>query len=94
MESRGAWNLYAKYIQYIPKGCLNRAKLSEIHFWSRFAAQKIVGVLDSVGLDETHYLKPLFKIAETGQTQAEELLCAYERQWKKSVIPVYSEYSY
>jgi glutamate--cysteine ligase len=51
-------------------------------------------VLDSVGLDETHYLKPLFKIAETGQTQAEELLCAYERQWKKSVIPVYSEYSY
>jgi len=50
--------------------------------------------LDSVGLDETHYLKPLFKIAETGQTQAEELLCAYERQWKKSVIPVYSQYSY
>jgi len=51
-------------------------------------------VLDSVGLDESHFLKPLFQIAETGQTPAEELLCAYERQWKKSVLPVYTEYAY
>ncbi|MEZ7844558.1 MAG: glutamate--cysteine ligase [Rhodospirillales bacterium] len=51
-------------------------------------------VLDNVGLDESHFLKPLFQIAETGQTPAEELLCAYERQWKKSVLPLYTEYAY
>ncbi len=52
------------------------------------------GVLDSVGLDETHFLKPLFQIAETGMTPADELLCAYERRWHQSVKPVYTEYAY
>jgi glutamate--cysteine ligase len=50
--------------------------------------------LDSVGLDEAHFLKPLFQIAETGMTPAEELLCAYERRWDKSVDPVFREYAY
>ena len=50
--------------------------------------------LDSVGIDEAHFLKPLFQIAESGLTPAEELLRAYERQWKKSVKPAYLEYSY
>lgn len=51
-------------------------------------------VLDSVGLDESHFLKPLFQIAESGMTPAEELLCGYERQWQKSVTPIYTEYAY
>ena len=50
--------------------------------------------LDSVGIDEAHFLKPLFQIAESDLTPAEELLRAYERRWKKSVYPVYSEYAY
>ena len=49
---------------------------------------------DSVGIDEAHFLNPLFKIAESGITPAEELLSAYERRWKRSVKPVYSEYAY
>ncbi len=58
------------------------------------AGLKSRNVLDSVGLDESHFLKPLFQIAESGMTPAEGLLCAYERQWQKSVTPVYTEFAY
>jgi len=51
-------------------------------------------VLDWVGLDETHFLNPLFQIAESGITPAEELLRAYERRWHGSVDPVFKEYAY
>ncbi len=50
--------------------------------------------LDNVGLDETHYLRPLFQTAETGLTPAEELLAAYEARWDRSVDPVFQEYAY
>ncbi len=50
--------------------------------------------LDGVGLDETRFLKPLFHIAETGTTAAEDLLFAYNGRWKKSVDPVFREYAY
>ena len=50
--------------------------------------------LNNVGMDETSFLRPLFQIAESGLTPAEELLAAYERRWKGSVEPVYREYSY
>ncbi len=50
--------------------------------------------LDGVGLDETPFLKPLFHIAETGTTAAEDLLFAYNGRWKKSVDPVFREYAY
>jgi glutamate--cysteine ligase len=50
--------------------------------------------LDSIGLDETNYLKPLFLIAESGITPAEEMLRAYERRWKSEVDPVFQEYAY
>ncbi len=52
------------------------------------------GVLDGVGLDETHFLNPLFQIAESGLTPAEELLCAYERRWQGNIDPVFKEYAY
>jgi len=52
------------------------------------------GVHDSVGMDETHYLNPLFQIAESGFTPAEDLLCAYERRWQKNIDHVFKEYSY
>ncbi len=49
---------------------------------------------DALGLDESHFLKPLFQIAESGRTPAEELLAAYDRRWRKSVDPVFKEYAY
>ncbi|NQU61028.1 MAG: glutamate--cysteine ligase [Rhodospirillales bacterium] len=52
------------------------------------------GRRDSVGMDETHFLKPLFQIAHSGLSPAEELLAAYEGRWKKSVDPVFLEYAY
>jgi len=52
------------------------------------------GVKDSVGLDETHFLNPLFQIAASGFTPAEELISAYERRWHKNVDQVFKEYAY
>lgn len=52
------------------------------------------GNLDPVGLDETHYLRPLFQIAESGLTPAEELVAAYNGRWGRSVCPVFQEYAY
>ena len=50
--------------------------------------------LDGVGLDESHFLKPLFQIAESGLTPAEELLAAFNRRWRENVDPVFKEYAY
>ncbi len=50
--------------------------------------------LDGLGLDESHFLIPLFQIAESGLTPAEELLAAYERRWHGNVDPVFMEYAY
>ena len=50
--------------------------------------------VDSVDLNETHFLNPLFQIAESGLTPAEELLAAYERLWQGSVDPIFQEYAY
>ncbi len=50
--------------------------------------------LDSTGSDETHFLKPMNRIAESGFTPAEELLSAYEHRWEKRVDPVFLEYAY
>ncbi len=50
--------------------------------------------LDGVGMDESHFLNPLFQIAESGLTPAEELLAAYERRWQKNVDQVFKEYAY
>ncbi|MCG8511110.1 MAG: glutamate--cysteine ligase [Rhodospirillales bacterium] len=50
--------------------------------------------LDGAGMNETSFLNPLFRIAESGVTPAEELLTAYERRWNRSVDPVFEEYAY
>ena len=52
------------------------------------------GVLDGVGLNETHFLNPLFQIAESGFTPAEDLLCAYERRWHQDIDHIFKEYAY
>ena len=50
--------------------------------------------LDGVGLDESRFLKPLFQIAESGLTPAEDLLFAYDRRWKGNIDPIFREYAY
>ena len=52
------------------------------------------GRADSCGEDETHYLKPLFDIVESGRSPAEQMLDDYERKWHGSVDPIFSEYAY
>ncbi len=49
---------------------------------------------DGLGRDESRFLKPLFQIAESGLTPAEDLLFAYERRWKNVIDPIFTEYSY
>jgi glutamate--cysteine ligase len=49
---------------------------------------------DGVGLDETKFLNPLFRIAETNLTPAEDLLAAYGNRWNGRVDPVFREYAY
>ncbi|MEX2452208.1 MAG: glutamate--cysteine ligase [Rhodospirillales bacterium] len=50
--------------------------------------------IDSFGTDESHFLKPMCRIAESGFTPAEELLSAYEHRWNETVDPVFTEYAY
>ncbi|MBX3515910.1 MAG: glutamate--cysteine ligase [Rhodospirillales bacterium] len=49
---------------------------------------------DGLGRDETRYLNPLFRIAESALSPAEELLAAFERRWDGRVDPVFCEYAY
>ena len=49
---------------------------------------------NSVGMDETHFLNPLFQIVNTGATPAEELLAAYNGRWNKNIDYVFYEYAY
>ena len=52
------------------------------------------GRLDSVGRDETMFLKPLFQIAEADFTLAEELLAAFHGRWRGNIDAVFCEYAY
>src|SRR6202023_2658630 len=48
----------------------------------------------AAGEDETHFLDPLFAIAGSGRTPAEELLEDYKTRWRGNVDPVFTEYAY
>lgn len=53
------------------------------------------GGLERRGRQEGKFLKELWEIAESGETQAERLLKLYETEWGRSVEPYYSpEFSY
>jgi glutamate--cysteine ligase len=47
--------------------------------------------LDARGNDETKYLRPLDLILETGRSPAQDWLQRYEKVWKKSISPIFSE---
>ncbi len=50
--------------------------------------------LNDEGEDETHFLQPLWQIAESGITLAEDKLSRYHGEWQGSVLPIFSEFAY
>ena len=46
------------------------------------------------GDDETHFLDPLFAIAGSGRTPAEELLEDFRTRWHGDIDPVFTDYAY
>ncbi|WP_341910895.1 glutamate--cysteine ligase [Ferrovibrio terrae] len=50
--------------------------------------------LSPAGEDETHFLEPLVRIVESGETPAEGLLKLYNGRWNKSVDPAFTELAY
>jgi glutamate--cysteine ligase len=49
---------------------------------------------DNCGENETHYLNPLFAIADSGRTPAEDLLKDFETRWHGNVDPIFTEHAY
>ena len=49
---------------------------------------------DGCGEDETHFLDPLRRIADSGVSPAEEMLEAYRGRWQGSVDPIFRELAY
>jgi glutamate--cysteine ligase len=49
---------------------------------------------DGVGLDETKFINPLFRIAESNFTAAEELLAAYSKRWNGDIDRLFREFAY
>jgi glutamate--cysteine ligase len=47
-----------------------------------------------VGDDETHFLDPLFAIAHSGSTAADNLLDSFRTRWAGAIDPVFTEYAY
>jgi glutamate--cysteine ligase len=48
----------------------------------------------AMGDDETHFLDPLFAIAGSGRTPAEELLEDFRSRWRGAIDPVFADYAY
>ena len=50
--------------------------------------------LDNCGNDETSFLNPLFKIAWSGNSPADDMLTSFDGHWDGSVDPIFTELSY
>jgi glutamate--cysteine ligase len=50
--------------------------------------------LDRAGRDESHFLDPLERLIESGETPAEALLKKFDNEWHGSVDPVFTELAY
>jgi len=52
------------------------------------------GNLNRQGRDESKFLEPLYKIAESGETQAEIMLKEFETRWKGDIDQVFKDHAY
>jgi glutamate--cysteine ligase len=50
--------------------------------------------LDSAGMSEDGFLTPLRELVTRGQSRAEELLHAFQNEWKGDVSRLFSEYNF
>ncbi len=51
-------------------------------------------ILNASGQDESKFLEPLYVVAESGETQAEQMLKEYETRWKGNIDQVFKEHAY
>lgn len=58
------------------------------------AGLKRRAILNGYGEDESKFLSPLFQIAESGETQAELMLKAFDTRWKGDVRQAFKEFAY
>jgi len=52
------------------------------------------GCVDNAGTDETGFLVPLAKVAQSGRTLSDELLDLYHGPWGETVDPIFREFAY
>ena len=52
------------------------------------------GCVDNAGTDETGFLVPLAKVAQSGRSLSDELLDLYHGAWNETVDPVFKEFAY
>jgi hypothetical protein len=52
------------------------------------------GGLERRGMDESHFLKRLQEVVDTGRCQSDELLDLYNTRWQHQVDPVFDEYMF
>jgi len=50
--------------------------------------------LDSAGMSEDGFINPLRELVARGQTRAEELLHAFQNEWKGDMSKLFSEYNF
>ena len=55
---------------------------------------KARNIQNKAGEDESHYLKPLFEICESGKTWADRLIHEFENNWNGDIRPVFNAMSY
>ena len=50
--------------------------------------------LDSAGMSEDGFINPLRELVARGQTRAEELLHAFQNEWKGDMSKLFSDYNF
>ena len=76
------------------RGWLSDARYAEQMVQIAMSGLKNRSRLSPAGEDETHFLEPLVRIVESGETPAEALLKLYNGRWNKSVDPAFTELAY
>jgi len=73
-----------KNIQFYAEKVLNMAK----------QGLRNIDVCDEQGRCEMQYLKPLFEVVESGETQADKWLKLYHGEWKQNIDHLFKEASH
>ncbi len=101
-----AWNLVGQWTheevsqlcQNVPKDALKTPFLNKnVHFYAEImleiAREGLVNIAarNQQGEDESMYLKPLFEVISSGETQAERWLKLWHGEWQQNVDPLFND---